>query len=283
MINTSNTSLLSQLSLDLAASINPVTLAEVALGYDCDDWQRKLLLDSKSKRILLLAARQVGKSFCVSLAALATALNNENSLILCLSSSQRQSSELFKRIISIYRQLPNPMPYVALSESQLRLSNQSRILSLPSSESTIRGYSGVDLLLIDEAARVSSGLYYSAIPMLATKPDSRLIALSTPSAKKGWFYDAFTSNDPAWQRYTITADQCPRISKEFLAQQKATMPSYVYESEFECKWLDSDTTLFRADIIARSIRDFDELDLDLGDAMASELEPSQFINDFELE
>jgi hypothetical protein len=61
----------------------------------------------------------------------------------------------------------------------LELVNGSRIVSLPENESGIRGFSGVNLLVIDEAARVDDSLYRSVRPMLAVS-GGRLVALSTP-------------------------------------------------------------------------------------------------------
>ena len=64
----------------------------------------------------------------------------------------------------------------------------SRIISLPGDEKNIRGYSGVTLLVIYEAARVSDVLYRSVRPMLAVSK-GRLVCLSTPFGKRGWFLD----------------------------------------------------------------------------------------------
>jgi hypothetical protein len=49
----------------------------------------------------------------------------------------------------------------------LTLSNGARIIALPGKEETIRGFSGVTLLVIDEAARVLDDLYQACRPMLA--------------------------------------------------------------------------------------------------------------------
>lgn len=48
----------------------------------------------------------------------------------------------------------------------LRLESRSRILSLPTSESGIRGFTP-NLIVVDEAARVDDSLYEAVSPMLA--------------------------------------------------------------------------------------------------------------------
>jgi hypothetical protein len=72
------------------------------------------------------------------------------------------------------------------------LTNGSRIVSLPAGEETIRGFSAVSLLVIDEAARVSDDLYFAVRPMLATSGGS-LVALSTPLGQRGFFFEAWES------------------------------------------------------------------------------------------
>jgi hypothetical protein len=246
---------------DLAAALDPVDFAR-QLGFDLDPWQRDLLL-SAHKRILLLASRQVGKSVACAILALHHALNNSGSLVLVLSPSLRQSSELFKRITEFYRDVGRPVPAETETALTMRLSNGSRIVSLPGNEQTIRGYSGVSLLLIDEAALVDDNLYRATRPMLAVS-DGRLIAMGTPHGRRGWFYSAYTEGDQTWKLYEISAEQCPRISKAFLKEERRALGDHWYEQEYLCKWHESETSLFRSDVIRRAVRDFDELDLDLG-------------------
>ena len=49
----------------------------------------------------------------------------------------------------------------------LLLPNGSRIVGLPGTEATVRGFSAVSLMLIDEAARVADEMYKALRPMLA--------------------------------------------------------------------------------------------------------------------
>lgn len=70
---------------------------------------------------------------------------------------------------------------------QLELDSGSRLIALPGKEGTIRGYSGVDLICIDEAARVPDETYQAVRPMIAVS-GGRIIALSTPFGTRGWWY-----------------------------------------------------------------------------------------------
>ena len=88
-------------------------------------------------------------------------------LVLLLSPSLRQSGELFRKVTSVHRAAGTGVAVKQQSTLRLELANGSRIVALPAGEETVRGFSGVDLLIIDVAARVPDELYYSVRPMLA--------------------------------------------------------------------------------------------------------------------
>src|SRR5205085_9491296 len=102
---------------------------------------------------------------------------------------------------------------------ELVLSNRSRIVCLPCREDTIRGYSHIGLLIIDEAARVPDDLYRAVRPMLAVSA-GRLICLSTPYGKRGFFHDAWATGGDDWARIEVPATRIPRIDPEFLAAER---------------------------------------------------------------
>jgi hypothetical protein len=131
----------------------------------------------------------------------------------------------------------------------LELANGSRIVSLPGEEGTIRGYSGVALLVIDEAARVTDELYAAVRPMLAVSR-GRLVALSTPFGKRGWFFEEWQgAND--WERVRITAEQCPRITADFLEGERQALGPRWYRQEYECSFEEAVDAFFsHADIMA---------------------------------
>ncbi len=220
------------------------------LGFIPDDWQHELLTATE-QNILLNCSRQSGKSTCTALIALYEALTVADSLILLLSPSLRQSSELIRRVYDFYRDLGRASGY---SPSQretiltLELSNGSRIASLPGTESTIRGFSGVKLLIVDEAARCDDTLYLSVRPMLAIS-GGRLILLSTPFGRRGFYFEAWANGGQDWRRFEVPATKCPRISPEFLQQERRTMGHWWYSQEFECQFQDSSSTAFRYDDI----------------------------------
>jgi hypothetical protein len=113
--------------------------------------------------------------------------------VLVLSPSLRQNGELFKKVIEFYRDPGKPIPSDIETTLTLQLWNKSRIISLPGKEQTVRGFSGVSLLIIDEVAKVDDELYWSVRPMLAVS-QGRIILLSTPFGKRGFFFKEWTAS-----------------------------------------------------------------------------------------
>jgi len=234
---------------DIRLALDPVVLAE-ELSLDLDPWQGDVVR-SNAPRILMNCARQTGKSTVAALLSVHAALYKPPSMILMVSPTLRQSGELYKKAHGFYRALGAPVPPTSETALTLTLENGSRIVSLPSGEAQIRGYTA-DLLLIDEASRVLDELYTATRPMLAVS-GGRLIALSTPFGTRGWWYEAWKSSE-AWERYRITAEECPRISSAFLEDERRSMGEWSYRQEFGCEFMDDVFAVFRSEDIDAALK-----------------------------
>jgi hypothetical protein len=234
---------------DLRLALNRVAFAH-ALSLEPDPWQERLLR-STSDRVLLNCCRQSGKSTMTSVIALHRALYHPGSLILCLAPALRQSQELFGKTAGFYRDLGRPVSPVGERKLSLELENGSRIVTLPGTEKTVRGFSGAALLILDEAARVEDELYFAVRPMLAVSGGA-LMMLSTPYGKRGVFFEEWTSGH-GWERYEVPASQCLRISREFLKEERASLPPFIYRQEYECSFEDTEDQVFTTDLIDRAV------------------------------
>jgi hypothetical protein len=250
------------LALDLAAALDPVMLAQQA-GLIADEWQKQVLR-STSPRMLLNCSRQAGKSTVTSVLAVHTARYRPESLVLHISPSLRQSSELFRSCLRVYRAAGRPVESEAETLLRLELANGSRIISLPGTEGTVRGFAAPALVAVDEASRVEDELLTAVTPMLATSTQGRLLALSTPAGKRGWWYKAWEDGGDLWERVSVLAKDIPRISPEFLANERHLMTASRYRQEYECSFEEADDAVFRAeDFKAAYVGNVRELDLDV--------------------
>lgn len=210
---------------------DPVAFATM-LGMTPDPWQERLLRAKDD--VILNCSRQAGKSTAASMLVVHRAVTLPNHLALLISPSDRQSSELFRKV----REFLGRVPGVSLAEDNVhsaKLTNGSRIVSLPSSAETIRGFSAVNTLVEDEAAFVDDSLNMTVRPMLAVSR-GQLVLMSTPNGRKGHFFDAWHDTRGSWHRERVPCWDVPRIPRPFLEEQRRIMGEF-FRQEFECEFI----------------------------------------------
>jgi hypothetical protein len=244
------------LALDLAHALDPVAFAEDRLDFGPDDWQRDLLR-SNARQVILNITRQGGKSTATAILGLHCAVYDPGSLILLVSPSLRQSRELFAKATDFLKGIE---PAIELDEDNklsATLRNGSRIVSLPGDSRTVRGFSAPRLVVADEAAYVADELFTAIRPMLAVS-QGRLILMSTPNGRRGVFYEVWEHGGEDWLRIKIPASRCPRISTEFLEQERRALGPLLYAQEFENCFIDAATSAFSSELVEMAlVDDFD--------------------------
>ena len=238
---------LHQVAAAMRWALDPAAWAADALNWTADPWQAELLR-SPAKQIAVCCSRQAGKSTTTAILAAHTALFQPGALILLTSPSQRQASELLKRIHGVLSAPGVASKLVADAVTSLEMANGSRIVSLPASPDVVRGYSRPALIVEDEAAFAPDELNMALRPALAASPRGRYILLSTPAGRTGHFHSACHS--PDWQQFRVTAYDCPRISKEFLDQELREHGDLYFAREFLCQFSDAEFSFFGSDLIA---------------------------------
>lgn len=217
----------------------PSIWAEELLKITLDDWQVQFL-ESPKKRKILNIHRQAGKSAMSSMKCLHTAIFKPGSLSLIIAPSLRQSQENFISIKKAIDLIPNPPVFDTFTKLGLSTADGSRILCLPGGNegTTIRGFAKPDIIIEDEASRCSDDLHQAILPMMTANPDCEFIMASTPHGPQGHFYQTWISDLPNWQKIKLKASDNPRISKEFLEEQKhGPNGMRYYLQEFECAFV----------------------------------------------
>lgn len=226
---------------DLRMALDPAALFRAAVGAP-DDWQTAMLR-LPARQLILNCSRQSGKSTTTAVLALHSALYHPGALILILAPSQRQAVELYRKVKGFAAAMGVPSQAVERQTGlTLELAGGARIVALPGKEQTIRGFSAVSLLIVDEAARVPDDLYHAIRPMLAVS-QGRIALLSTPFGQRGFFYEAWRSSAD-WQRFEVPASACPRIDPAFLAAERQALGDWWYRQEYECRFSDTNDQIF---------------------------------------
>lgn len=228
-----------------------VAFAEDRLNFVPDAWQAQLLR-SRSQWIMLNCCRQSGKSTSTAIVALHQAIYDPG-LVLCVSPSLRQSRELFGKIIAFLKSIEPVIPLEEDNKSSCELNNGSRIVSLPGDPDTVRGYSAPKLVVSDECAYISDAMQAAIAPMLAVSR-GRQIDMSSPNGRRGYFYENWI-NGEGIERIKIVGRECPRISAEFLEQQRKKLGPTLFAQEFDGEFTDADTSAFSSELVELALVD----------------------------
>ncbi len=220
-------------------------------GFQPDAWQARVL-ESRTKRGILNCTRQWGKSTVTAVKAVEQSLREAESLTLVISPSARQSGEFLRKTARLARKLGVKRRGDGDNEMSLQFPNGSRIVGLPGKEGTIRGFSAVSLLLVDEAARVPDELYLAVRPMLAVSGGA-LWLMSTPNGKRGFFWETWERGGEEWERVQVTAYECPRFDQRFLEEERRTMGERWFRQEYLCEFTDADDQLFDMDLVRAAL------------------------------
>lgn len=234
------------LAHDLLAAIDPVVTFVDAFGGQPHDWQHDYLRETRPT--VVLKGRQVGATQGAAALAIHTTRYQPDVDAVIVSPSLKQSSEITTRARAGLRQLGERL--VQDSASTLRLVNGSRIISLPGSAKSVRGYAA-RLLILDEAAYIEDETFAAARALVAT--GGRLVVQSTPADESGAYHAIVMAQDPAWARFTVPSESVPTISPAFLATERAALGEDVYGREYECRFGKAGATLFTAARIASLI------------------------------
>ena len=239
-------------SPSMLQEMDGVTFAQEALGF-FPDAKQALVLDSRVPRGILNCSRQWGKSTTTAAKAVHRAYCTPGSLVIVVSPGARQSGEFLRKAAAFARKLGIPKRGDGDNEISLLFPNGSRIVGLPGVEATVRGFSAVSLMLIDEAARVPEDMYKAVRPMLAVG-NGDLWLMSTPAGRRGFFYEAW-ANEPEWLKVSAPATECSRIEPAFLENERRSLGDKWYRQEYCCEFLDSSECIFDRDLILAAIRD----------------------------
>jgi hypothetical protein len=252
--------------------------AESRLGFRPDPLQAQIL-DSPSHRLILLCARQFGKSTLAAIKALHFALARPNSTVLCVSPTLRRSTEwlrLVERFASILasstpsefpsRSREGCIPTVPPSSpratafappkatsSVLTLPNRSRILALPGTAHSNRGYSA-HLLLFEEAAFIPDPVFTALLPTVAAT-EGAVWLISSAGPPSGFFYEIWTQPGLPYTRFKADATQCPRITQEHLDEARLALGELRFRREYLCEFSPDALPIFSPDLLESALDD----------------------------
>jgi len=222
-----------------------------------------LILNDKSKRILLNIARQTGKSTTAAIKSIHTAYWNENSLVIVMSATKPQALEVVRKIktfliTSRFTTWKELMPSGKESKAEVEIKNPgkrtySRIISVPATDAA-RGYSP-KLVIPDELAFWEEGerIFNQVVLPMVDATDGDIMALSTPNGRQGPHWNCY--NSKYWSTYHFDWRANPLNTPERMEIKKENMTEMQFRAEYEADFVSSQDSYFTLLEIQKSINE----------------------------
>ncbi len=226
---------------------------------ELQDYQLKMVeMWERHRYSIVCAGRQVGKSLTVAAYALWKCITVPNTFVVIVSPTERQSKELFRRIIEFCAY--NDMLYESVVDpksDEVKFTNGGRIVSLPG-RGAITGYTGVDIVIVDEAGlpELPDKVFSDVVPMLLAK-HGKLILLGTPRGKTTRFYEYW--NSPLFAKLHVPTRMNKKLPNlnEFLESERRRCTVVEYQQEYEGVFMDMESAFIPSRYIDAAIEDYE--------------------------
>ena len=205
---------------------DPVQFVRDILGEEPDEWQKKVMVESMSSRLLAVkSGHGVGKSTCAAWLMMHHMLCHYPQKTVCTAPTASQLFDaLFAELKSQLIRLPPALNklFEVFSERIVLKSDPSGsfISCRTARKETPEALQGIHsdkvLLIVDEASSVDDAIFSAAGGSLSG--NATLLLLGNPTRPEGYFHDAFTRLIDRWWTLTVSCETSPRVKKEYIEE-----------------------------------------------------------------
>ncbi len=211
-----------------------------------DPWQKKYI--ETEGNCFLLCGRQSGKTTAMSVKFGDRAAKKPKQIIMMIAYTEKQAYNLFFKTLMYLRAVyPG---YICTGDKkptkhEIHLKNGSLIMCYAAglAGEGLRTYT-LTSLVIDEAAPMAREVFIATTPMLSVTGGTMDVS-STPRGKQGYFYEC--SKKDNFTKFYVSAEDCPRHTREYLDSEKEAMSELEYAQEYLAKFLDDLKRIFNDD------------------------------------
>lgn len=212
--------------------------------------------DDDIRFITVITGRQFGKSKLIQIQSLKWAFSGPNKKVMIVSPTNRQVSKIFDEMISpLMDSGIVSKKSESVGEMYITFTNGSTIIfGSAHSEDRLRGNT-IDYLCVDECAFIKESVYKKILlPMITTRPNSKVLLCSTPKGKN-YLYSEFNMKGKMYKSFRFTYKDNPLADRKLIEEMKLKMSDLEFRQEFMAEFVDG-ATLF-TNIRDCEIQDFD--------------------------
>jgi hypothetical protein len=237
----------------------------MGLSYDLnqpwktlDDWQKEYIETPPEQDCFLLCGRQVGKTTAMSIKAVELCIKHfkKGEFVLINSIIERQAFLMLTKSL-VYAQAKYPQLIMKGKDKptmhKLCFTNGTGIVSYAAGleGSSSRGPT-IKKVMVDEGSRMSELYFVAVLPTMSVSYGSMDIASSPfgkkhPDGTEKFFYKC--SKDEHFKKFYVSAEDCPRHTKEFLERQKNRLTKLAYAQEYLAVFTDELQRIFPDELL----------------------------------
>jgi hypothetical protein len=231
------------------------TIVEKVLRFHPYPWQDYALGQFElypDKDFALRVGRQAGKTRLCAVYGSAKVIQNEYPYrVGIISKSKDAAEEMFIHVSHAVE--TNDLLWWSvkrMTRSEIEFDTGSTIQVKPS------GYRGAhfDILFIDEGAFQEDEKIEAVEPAIIAK-HGRIIVISTPNGKKGWFYRKCTEPGDHTIKLYYPSSANPHIRPEDLEYKRLTKADFWFQQEYLANWIDWSGNAFPPEEITRIFKE----------------------------
>lgn len=231
------------------------------LNFKLDEWQKEVL--AAEGNLCICSGRQVGKSQIVAIKVAEYIANNPKKEVLIISITEEQAENMLMKIMLYiddnYRKMISKGKNKP-TKHRLHLINNSSVVTKAVGQ---YGLSALGLtknvVVVDECAYLPDLVWQSITPILLTT-GGQLWILSTPNAKEGYFYEAYTNPEMGFKTYHVSSEEVAEKRSEpqrtymlnYLKREKERMTKLQYAQQYLAQFLEELNQLFPDNLIKAS-------------------------------
>lgn len=204
-------------------------------------WYQAEALRDMSKRQVLRQGRRTGKTEVMVVKSLYKTTRNRNFRVLFVTPYENQVRLIFRRItelINLSPLLSSKVVKMTSNPYQIVFDNDSAILGFTTGASSASGGASIrgqraDLVMMDEVDYMRDEDFDSVTAIAAERVDIEINMSSTPTGKRGRFYDACTNPDMGYTEHYHPSSHNPNWGPTMEAEFRAQLSEQGYIHEIE--------------------------------------------------
>lgn len=224
------------------------------IPFELYPFQEKVITTTHENReVVVKFPRQCGKTTCISAYALWAILFNDDYNVLIGANKARTAGEIMRKVTLAYQYLPKWLQQgvVKMNGSTLELENGSRVMAVPTTSDSARGFA-FNLVILDEFAfllkNMADAFFTSIFPTISSGKTTKIVIISTPNGLNH-FYKIFNDAEEGRNDYVplnIEWNEVPGRDEAFKAKQIRNFGPEKWAQEFASEFLGSSNTLLNA-------------------------------------